>query len=166
MSAVAREHPVSVGTLKLVVFGVEGLLCLAVALAAPPGRFPQPVPRDRELGGRAALEIGVAILLILLLSPMSSRSLFCTMLLPAFCLGRAGIIGRDRVALGCLAAAILCTVISFNAPFFKAFNREMLWLGLVTWSTLALLAGSLWLLWRHGLAGRVPAHVPQAAPAA
>jgi hypothetical protein len=86
------------------------------------------------------------------------------MLLPAFCLGRAGLIGRDRVALGCLVVAILGSVLSFNAPFIRTFNREMLWLGLVTVSALALLAGHLWLLLRHRqAAGRQVVRAPAVA---
>ena len=71
------------------------------------------------------------------------------MLLPAFCLARAGIIGKDPIAMTCVLVAIAGSVISFRAPFGHTLNDEMHWLGVVTLSTLALLAGCLWLLLRQ-----------------
>jgi hypothetical protein len=135
------------GTLKKFVYGVDLLICVLCALAIRPGRFPRASDVDDEYSHQAALEIGVVVLLMLLLAPMSSRSLFCTMLLPACCVARAGVQGRDRVALTCLTLAIVCSVISFNTfSSLKVFNQIMHWLGVVSIASFLLLIGSLWVL--------------------
>jgi hypothetical protein len=145
------ENPnaISAHSLKLLVYSIDGLLCLLVGLIMLPGRPPTAAPADQHFSGRLALECGVVMLLMLLLSPMSSRSLFCAMILPAFCVARAALLGRDRISQVALFLAIAGTLVSINMSFDRTLNREMLWLGTVTMSCLVLLLASLWLLVRH-----------------
>lgn len=155
-----RANTTSIQTLKRIVYTVDFALCLAVALIMRPGRWPRAANPSAPAPSNTALEIGVVFLLILLLSPMTSRSLFCTMLLPAFCLARAAIAGKDKVAWWCLVVAITGSVLSFNTPLVRNFNREMLWMGIITLSALALLVGSLWLLQRQRTTAPASRSVP------
>ncbi len=144
------QDAVSPTTFKRLVYGVELLLCATIALVMRPGRLPSgqrligaqssSAPKSQPpLVNRYALEVSVVILLILLLSPMTSRSLYCTMLLPAYCVARLAFVGRSFIAQAALVLACAGTLICYNLPFAKAFSATMLYLGMPTLGGLALL---------------------------
>ena len=54
-------------------------------------------------GSLQALECGMVLLLMLLLSPMSSKAHFGTLVMPGFCLARAALWSRSRLLKGMLA---------------------------------------------------------------
>jgi hypothetical protein len=87
-----------------------------------------------------ALEFSIILLLMLLLSPNSSRAHFGIMLLPAMCIGRMALTHRNRTAWTLLLLATFVSLICYNAPFNIFFNAT-LWAGAVTMVTILLLAG-------------------------
>lgn len=60
----------------------------------------------------AALQFGMVLILMVLLSPHSSKPHFCTLLLPGFCVARAAFDWPNRRLLFVLGAAVLCALIS------------------------------------------------------
>ena len=94
---------------------------------------------------RAALEGGVVLLLMLLLSPMSSKAHFGVLLVPGFCLARSALAGgqgryASRVLLG---LAVGLAVVANKDLLGGRLYTLALWYGSATWQALALLAGCL-----------------------
>jgi len=103
--------------------------------------------RRRRMAGPAraapqadALEFGIILLLMLLLSPNSSRAHFGVMLLPAFCVGRIALTDDARASWMLFFLATFASLISFNTPLNVIFSVT-LWAGAVTMVALLLLAG-------------------------
>jgi hypothetical protein len=95
---------VSPSTLKLAVYGADAALVLAAVVVAlrRPGR-----------GERSdVLEYCLVLLLMLLLSPQSSKPHFCTLMLPGFCLARTALVRRDVAGGLIVAAAVGCALLS------------------------------------------------------
>jgi hypothetical protein len=145
---VPQASPAGPEVVRGLVYSLEALLLLATALAL--GRPFQPL-RDRpdELPGRLALESSVVLLLMLLLSPMSSKAHFGVMLLPGFCLARAARATRSPFPAVVLGAALTTALLSNKEPLGERLYTLTLWYGSVTWNALFLLAGCGWLLWRE-----------------
>jgi hypothetical protein len=140
-----RVHPVALRVLV-------AAACLVVLLGSLWAcRRPwQPIASDETLPGgvpRVAVESGVVFLLMLLLSPMSSKAHFGTLILPGFCLARAALASRRKVLWGLLATAVVLAVLSNKDPLGERLYTLSLWYGVVTWETLVLLVGS-WCLLR------------------
>jgi hypothetical protein len=77
---------------------------------------------------------------MLLLSPMSSKPHFSTILLPGFCLARLAAFAGRRALLGLLLASIASGLAT--APVWgKSVGRFSMWCGMITWGALFLLAG-------------------------
>jgi len=96
----------------------------------------RPVRPDPRL-----IECGIILLLMLLLSPNSSIAHFCVMYLPAFCVARI-VVYEDRPVLGALfGLAVLCAVLSIRLrlPVTYVPEQVLLWLGIVTFSTIFLM---------------------------
>lgn len=87
-----------------------------------------------------ALEFSIILLLMLLLSPNSSRGHFGVMLLPAFCIGRIALTGRTRTAWTLFSLATFVSLVCYNTPL-NIFFIPTLWAGAVTLVTVLLLAG-------------------------
>jgi hypothetical protein len=143
------ENPVSVRTLKLLVYGAEALLLLGAVWSMGWRRAGKDQPVARRAPLPSALECSAVLLLMVLLSPMSSKPHFCILLLPAFCLARLGICHRDRASLFFLLAACVATALSMRDLVGNRFSMFMLWCGAVTWCALFLLTGCLVGLWRR-----------------
>jgi hypothetical protein len=94
-------------------------------------------------------EISIAFCLVLLVSPMSDRSHFCILLVPAMCLARVAIDLRDQVARVCLLTAIVLSLVSYNLRLIPLVNRFTLYLGFVTFTTLSLLIDCWWMRWKE-----------------
>jgi hypothetical protein len=142
-----RPGHVGPRALTVVVYGIEALLVLlTLAVCRRPFR---PLQADAPAAvGRNALEYSTVLLLMLLLSPMSSKAHFGVLILPGFCLARASLVDNRRLLLPVLAAAVLLAVASNKDPLGERLYTLSLWLGCVTWQTLLLLAGCLTLMAR------------------
>src|SRR6185437_7834506 len=90
---------------------------------------------------RQALECGIVLLLMLLLSPMSSKAHFGTLIIPGFCLARAAWTSRSRLLGSVLLGAIFLGIICNKDPLGERLYTLSLWYGVVTWQTLLLLVG-------------------------
>jgi alpha-1,2-mannosyltransferase len=146
---VARPGDVSPPLLRGIVYGTCLLmLALSVIACGAPGRW---VDGERVAGGvpRMAVECGVILLLMLLLSPMSSRAHFGTLVIPAMCLARAA---RERGAAGLLgvllALAVALSVLGNKDLVGGRVYTLMLWYATTTFETLILLVGCWFALWR------------------
>lgn len=127
-------------TLRLWVHGGE--LCLLAAFLWICSRpFRNLEVDDGEK--RQILECSMILLLMLLLSPMSSKAHFGTLVLPGFCLARAALPSRSRFLKGVLAAAVVLGLLCNKDPLGERLYTLSLWYGVVTWQTLLLLAGCL-----------------------
>jgi hypothetical protein len=132
--------------LRAVVYGSQAVLLLVVLWVC--GRPFQKI--DEDCGGwRQALECGIVLLLMLLLSPMSSKAHFCTLLVPGCCLARMALGSRSRLLGYLLLGAVLLAVLSNKDPLGERLYTLSLWYGVVTWETLLLLAGCLLALRRE-----------------
>ena len=139
-----RPGAMSPTSLKRLLYAADAVICLMAAAVMMPG-----LPRswgDQVPVSRTALEISIVMLLILLFSPISSPSLFCLMLLPAFCVTRAAVYQRDWFCWTCIVLATLASTASHNLGFARTFNREMLWFGMATICAMMLLLACVWLL--------------------
>lgn len=126
--------------LRMAVYGAE-LSVLAAVLWICGRPFRQ--LGDDGGGQRHALECSIVLLLMLLLSPMSSKAHFGTLVLPGFCLARAAIATPNRIHKGILAAAVLLGLLCNKDPLGERLYTLSLWYGVVTWQALLLLAGCL-----------------------
>ncbi len=122
------------------VYGLQMVLLLAVLWNC--GRPFQRLSQGAD-GCRQGLECGVVLLLMVLLSPMSSKAHFGTLVLPGFCLARAAIASRSRLLASVLVGAVLLAVLSNKDPLGEKLYTLSLWYGVVTWQSLLLLAGCL-----------------------
>jgi hypothetical protein len=143
-----RPRPVSPGVLRAAVYGSQLALLLGVLWAC--GR---PLRRitDDPSGRRQALECSVVLLLMLLLSPMSSKAHFGTLVVPGFCLARAAATSRSRLLGALVLAAVLLGLVSNKDPLGERLYTLSLWYSVVTWQTLVLLVGCLLALRRAAL---------------
>jgi hypothetical protein len=154
------EHPdrVSPGLLKWGVLAGEGLLILVVLVVAgnPLGRLREGTKDGVPSQG---LEGSVVLLLMLLLSPMSSKAHFGVLILPGFCLARAWLRPRQGQQRRGVRRTILGGLLLLAVFLSLAANKDLvggrlytlaLWLGNTTWQALALLAGCLVVLAQKG----------------
>ena len=84
-------------------------------------------------------EYSVVLILMLLLSPMSSKPHFCTLLLPGFCLARYALENRSRVVWALLIAAIIAGTVGIRGLVGRDLATVTLWYGNVMWSAVLLL---------------------------
>jgi len=138
-----RPDRVDPATLKRIVLGT-GLALLGVALLASwrGARAASANPALTSL----ALECSLVLLLMLFLSPQSSKPHFCTLLLPGFCLARAAVVGRRRDLAAFLAAAIACGLASNKDLVGRSAYDFVMWFGSVTATAGFLFVGCCWAL--------------------
>jgi hypothetical protein len=128
---------------KTIVYGFEATLVIAVGISLARRR-----PLDQWQGGPPSrpieiLEYCVVLLLMVLLSPMSSKPHFATLILPGFMLARLAVLGSDRMLRWMLGAAI--TIAALSLPLWGGqFDFIALWLGSDTWNAVLLLLGSVY----------------------
>lgn len=96
-----------------------------------------------------ALEFSMILLLMLLLSPNSSRAHFGVMLLPALCVGRIAMAQGDRAAWAFFALATFVSIIGYNNSL-NIFFPYALWGGSVTIVAVLLLCGCIRGLLQYG----------------
>jgi hypothetical protein len=150
----SRANAPNPDLLKVIVYGVYGLLAIGSAIVMwPPFRrlkpgFDRASVADRsDRFHRSVYEVAIGLCLVPLVSPMSSRSHFCVLLLPAMCLARFAVDRRDAIARTSLFAAIMISLISSNIPPLKLVHQITLYLGSATATALSLLIGCGWVRW-------------------
>ena len=148
------EHPGPLA-LTVVVYGAEALIVLLTLAVCRR-------PFGPACAGRNAPEYAAVLLLMLLLSPMSSKAHFGVLILPGFCLARAALVGNRRLLLPLLAATVVLAAASNKDLLGERLYTLSLWLGCVTWETLLLLAGCLALVLRND--SRLSHTIPSAGP--
>jgi hypothetical protein len=128
------------GAMKAVLHGCQlALLMIGIGLCV-----------RRPTGTRNEVwEYGLILALMLLLSPMSSKPHFCTLLLPGFLLARAAVEERDRVSGVLLVIAILAGALGTRGLVGRDWSTAALWGGNVMWVTVAVLVGCGWRLYRE-----------------
>src|SRR5262249_25656162 len=120
-----------------------------------------PLRRLEEVGGsrRAPLEGAVVLLLMLLLSPMSSKAHFGVLVLPGFLLARTAA-ERGRLPGVLLAAAVALALVANKDPLGERLYTMALYYSTVTGEAVALLAGCLLILRRQGCRATAAGHFP------
>jgi hypothetical protein len=150
-------------TLRVCVYGAELSLLAAVLWIC--GR---PFRKLIDNGERSlqALECGMVLLLMLLLAPMSSKAHFGTLVVPGYCLARAALSSHGQFLKGMLAGAVLLGLLCNKDPLGERLYTLSLWYGVVTWQTLLLLAGCLFVYrqQRLGVPRLLPCPAPIASP--
>jgi hypothetical protein len=139
-----RESPISAPVVKASLYVIEAALLGGAAVVLTCRSNDQTDP------SRQAFEYCVVLLLMLLLSPMSSKPHFCTLLLPGFCLARRALTERNWLLGLLLAAAILVGAGGIKGLLGSDAASAALWWGNVMWSTLLLLAGCCYVLLGRG----------------
>jgi hypothetical protein len=130
-------HPLA---LRAAVSG-SALLLLAGSLWACGAPLRKVEARAGEAVPRLAWECGVVVLLMLLLSPMSSKAHFGVLVLPGFCLARARLSWGDWRRRWLLLPAVLLALLANKDPLGPGLYTLTLWYGSVTWQTVLLLLG-------------------------
>lgn len=136
-----KADRVSTADLKQIVWATQaGLLLLAaVVLWRKPA----------DAGSPRAAEFGIVLTLMLLLSPMSSKPHFCTLLLPQLLLARVAWDRRDRLLMALtVVAAVLGLAVNKDAVGGRAY-AWLLWNGAVFGHALLLFAGCCYARWRY-----------------
>ena len=91
----------------------------------------------------------MVLILMVLLSPHSSKPHFCTLLLPGFCVARAALNWPNRGLLALLLAALACAAVS-NADLVGEWLYSWgKWYGSLAWCALLLYVGSCGVLLRR-----------------
>ncbi len=153
LEGVPGQTRVAPETLKAVTWG-SMLLLLGVGLACS-WRSAASAGPDRP----PALELGMVLILMVLLSPHSSKPHFCTLLLPGFCVARLALHWPNRSLLVLFSAALMLALIS---------NQDLVGEWLYSWTKwYGSLAGCALLLYAASCRALLippPAPSPRAAP--
>ena len=158
---VARPDRLSAGALKKIVYST----CLAfvlVALLASRRGSSRPVFSSAKSAGEVG-EFGLVLILMLLLSPMSSKPHFCTLLLPGFFLARAAVERRDLLPRLLLAGAIAAGLMSNKDLVGRLVYDAAIWYGSVFWNAVLLFIGCAVVLWPRKQAVEMPERLRLAA---
>lgn len=130
--------------MKLLVYGSELVVVLLLTAIASRARK---LPVDRPLDTQAAafhptaIELGIVLTLMVLLSPMSSKPHFLVLLLPAWILARQAVYERDFLSGAMLALAIVTAALTIKDLAGPNLATLAMWYGGVTWSAILLLCG-------------------------
>jgi len=130
--AMDRAGALGAGILKMITYAIEGIV-LGGALWA--------FIKKGGATARVGLECSVVLLLMLLISPVSSKPLFCTVLLPGLILARLAVEKKNRMLWGIVVGAILMGNVMVPGFVGKVGGDLGLWLGMITWATMLLLVG-------------------------
>ena len=156
-----RTMPLGAGVQKVLLLGVE-LIILGIGIAALAAARSRSHATRAESPGAEAVEFAIVLLLMLLLSPVSSKPHFCTFLLPGFCLARRAMVGRNPASAAFLVGAIASGVAGVKGVVGADLASVALWYGNVTGSALLLLSGCIWAVVQRP---PVPSERPQSQPA-
>jgi hypothetical protein len=137
---IPRADRPSTAALKRLVWGLEAGLVLLAAVAL----WRKPTA--------PAAEFGIVLTLMLLLSPMSSKPHFCTLLVPQLLLARLGWTRRDRLLMSLtVVTAVLGLAANKDVVGRRAYD-VLLWNGAVFGSAPLLFVGCCYARWRYAAA--------------
>jgi hypothetical protein len=134
--------PVNPAMLRAGVVGLEAVLCLLVLVVCR-GPFRQLTHVSKSGIPLETAEYGIVLMLMLLLSPMSSKAHFGVLILPGFLLARSAFLTGSLLQWGSLLFAVTLALLSNKDPLGEDLYTLTLWYGTATWQTLALLVGNL-----------------------
>ncbi|HZZ79918.1 MAG TPA: glycosyltransferase family 87 protein [Gemmataceae bacterium] len=143
-----REGRASPEMLKAVAWSAMFLLLAAAAVFA--WRAPAETVAPPGQPATDSLHFGIILILMVLLSPHSSKPHFCTLLFPGFCVARAALVGSRRGLLIVLIAAVACALASNEDLVGEWLYSWSKWYGSLAGCALLLMAGSGYLLWMRG----------------
>ena len=141
---VVSEARVTPETLRAVALGTMFLLLAAGLICT--WRIPADTDKPSNLRPETGLQYGMVLILMVLLSPHSSKPHFCTLLLPGFCVARAALHWPNRRLLALLGAALACAMISncdLVGDWLYSWGK---WYGSLAWCSVFLFAGCCWVL--------------------
>jgi len=141
-----RPEPPNPQTLKGILILSDAFVLLFTAIIFFRRRGPYDPPDAPIFLRRDILEMSMLLMLMLLISPMSSRSHYPIALLPAFCLARHAVYTRSRLSWTLLILAILGSLLSFNNPINKNIGEFAMYSGAVMISALCLFLGCAYLI--------------------
>jgi hypothetical protein len=128
---------ISGAVLKGICYASMAALVLATLIMQ--GWRPPPFTRTAGKPSPVVLEFAMVLMLMLLLSPMSSKAHFCTLIVPGFCIARL-LLTRPSVVLALsLGGTLLAIVISMR--IFDPWAAIATWNGSLSWACLFLLLG-------------------------
>jgi hypothetical protein len=134
-------------TLKGIVYTIFALLLAASIFVA--ARAQRQMPSGATLPARESYEFSMVMILMLLLSPMSGRAHFGTLVLPAFCLARFACLTGNRVILALLAFVVLLVAPPYGYLAPEGIHSAVLWGGATTVAAMLLWIGCVIVLWRN-----------------
>jgi hypothetical protein len=130
-------------TVRMIAYATMLLLVMVTFACSVLGdrRFGQPNLPSVPGPSRQALEFSLVLILMVLLSPQSSKPHFCTMILPSFCLARAALAWPSKpilvVFLGALALGLAANKDLVGRPVYDWLK----WYGGMTIETVLLFVG-------------------------
>jgi hypothetical protein len=119
------------------ILAVMGILSLAAMYRA----YTMTGPPRGDLPDPLAHELGIVLMLMLLMSPVSSSPHFNTLILPGFCLARLALATGDRWIWAPLLSAAALTAISNKDLVGESIYTVLAWLGTTTLATMLLWLG-------------------------
>jgi len=134
------KHVLAPKTLKLLVYGFEGILGLAAAWAL--GRPFRRAPDARVAG----LECALVFILMLLFSPMSHKTHFGILILPGFFVARMAVVEKNRLAIVGIVICMIVIGVLDHFVFYNAVGDMFAWYGNIMWGTFALGMVCFWAL--------------------
>jgi len=141
LEVIEKSNALSPTTLKWLVYGSEALLLLGASLLLRRHGSDKSEAQEWIAPVRDSLEYSVILLLMLLLSPMSGKAHFGTMILPGFCLARLAVRTKDATLWALLLISILTGILSNEFLWGERVSSLALWYGSVTWSAFFLMLG-------------------------
>ncbi len=146
LRGVPSDTRVAPGMLKAVSWG-SMLLLLAAGLACS---WRASNAADGPDPSTTALQFGMVLILMVLLSPHSSKPHFCTLLLPGFCVARAAMNWPNRRLLFVLAVAVLLALASNQDLVGEWLYSWTKWHGSLAWCAVLLYGASCGVLLGQG----------------
>jgi hypothetical protein len=137
---VMRADRVNPLALKAAVYST----CLVLVLAALWSCRRIPNEKEAISPHWQSLEFSQVFILMLLLSPVSSKPHFCALILPGFCLARIAVKRKNGWIAAVLLLAILSGLLSNKDLVGGPVYRRVLWHGSVVWNAVFLFAGCLY----------------------
>jgi hypothetical protein len=151
-------NPPPVAHVKLLLRGLQLAVVLAALLAFWNRPFRAGVPERLAGVNRLSVECGLICVLMLLLSPMSNRSHFLIMLLPALCLARWTVELRVPLLRIGLGTVIFCSQLVSKDLVRSRVYTFIHWYGFITFGDLllgVLIGGMLWRLSQSGVRSEI-----------
>ncbi len=135
MFALPRTHPAPSWVVKSAILATISILLLFTLVSAAFQRWHFQPPESE------VIEYGLVLILMLLMSPQSSKPHFCTLLLPAWCVARAAVTWPSRRLGGLLAVVVLCGLLVNKDLVGKWCYNWLVWYGVITLSAILLHLG-------------------------